>query len=130
MFKELKNKDGDIVLNFQALKTKDVTEFWERINELFIDGYEIQSCDQIPIVRNLTFKKVNYNIPEIEPSDKEIFIKEYGSEAERIEDMTSKEDIIKYAEDNGIEIPKNIVRFLSVKSFVKNAVEFKEQDRE
>lgn len=128
MFKELKNKNNDIVLNFQAVKTKDVTEFWKRINELFIDGYEIQSCDQIPIVRNLTFKKVYNNIQELEDTKKEISTKEYKSEAERVEDMSSKEDILEYAEQNGIDVPKNIVRFLSVKSFVKNAVEFKEQE--
>ena len=81
MFKELKNKNNDIVLNFQAVKTKDVTEFWKRINELFIDGYEIQSCDQIPIVRNLTFKKVYNNIQELEDTKKEISTKEYKSKA-------------------------------------------------
>ena len=128
MFKEIKNKDEEIVLNFQALKIKDVTEFWSRINSLFQEGYEIRSCDQIPIVRNLTFKKVYNNIQELEDKKKEISTKEYKSEAERVEDMSSKEDILEYAEQNGIDVPKNIVRFLSVKSFVKNAVEFKEQE--
>lgn len=127
MFKEIKNKDEEIVLNFQALKTKDVTEFWSRINSLFQAGYEIRSCDQIPIVKNLTFKKVHKKI-EVEEIEFDSEPKEYTSEAERVEDMTSKEDLIKYAEENGIDIPKNIVRFLSVKSFVKNAVEFKEQE--
>lgn len=127
MFKEIKNKDEEIVLNFQALKIKDVTEFWSRINSLFQAGYEIRSCDQIPIVKNLTFKKVHKKI-EVEEIEFDSEPKEYTSEAERVEDMTSKEDLIKYAEENGIDIPKNIVRFLSVKSFVKNAVEFKEQE--
>lgn len=127
MFKEIKNKDEEIVLNFQALKTKDVTEFWSRINSLFQEGYEIRSCSQIPIVKNLTFKKVHKKI-EVEEIEFDSEPKEYTSEAERVEDMTSKEDLIKYAEENGIDIPKNIVRFLSVKSFVKNAVEFKEQE--
>ena len=63
-----------------------------------------------------------------EDTKKEISTKEYKSEAERVEDMSSKEDILEYAEQNGIDVPKNIVRFLSVKSFVKNAVEFKEQE--
>lgn len=106
MFKLFENEEYTN-LNYRSLKMKDVTDLIKKINEMFKEGYVIdenfstKDCPKIPIVYNLKFVKKFYHL----------------------DSLTKKDDMIEYAKTQGIEVPENLTRPLSVKKFIKEKLE-------
>lgn len=108
-------EDGSKILDFQSPKIKDVVDLIKTINKLYEDGYTINEdfspkhCPQIFRLIGLRFIK------------KEEICAETNDEVD-IDSLTKKEDLLNFADDNGINIPEDIVYPASIKKYLKENI--------
>ncbi len=106
MYKIKEIEEGK-VLNFRSLKMQDVVQLCKDINKLYEEGYKIKEkptlkqCPKIPILFNLMFEK------GVEKTKEEVEI------------PSKKKDLLKFAKEKEIDIPKDTTHPLSIKKFIK-----------
>lgn len=125
-------EDGSKILDFQSPKMKDVVEFVKTLNKIYEDGYIIdedfspRQCPQIFRFLGVKFIKKENNSDEVsEDIVKEIVEIETGNTNDKeisIDDITKKEDLLNFAEKNGIKIPEDIVYPMSIKKYLKENI--------
>lgn len=110
---------GDVLrVEHKSMKISDSIDFWQEVQKIIQDGYVFkipesprQAPKFFPYVRVDFIKPEDIVIPE--PPKKEVKL------LEDLNELSGKEELLRFAEENKIDVPKEKVNPSAIKKFLK-----------